>query len=130
MSNPQPPTMNQYGRFAMNAWQVQTPGQYAQIPNPQEFFARLGQLAQNQVIDLTLQMQGPDSPEESTLDKVGRIQAAKMAAEEIVRHDLLTPPQDQWEPLQEDSEEVSPFEELNQLRRQVQEALQEDNSSS
>lgn len=108
--------MNRLGEFAENAWRTQAPSRYAQIENPKEHFSALGEEAADQVAMLTRQLQGPDQPGESFFDKVGRINMAKMQAEEIVRAEMLTPPQEQWEDQDETEDDwVSPFEEFNQL---------------
>lgn len=90
-------SMNGYGRSAQRTWQELAPMAYAEIEDPESYFAELGEQAADQVGDLTLQMQGPDLPNETYFQKVGRIQAAKMQAEEIVRNDLLTPSRELWQ---------------------------------
>ena len=93
--------MNGYGRSAQRTWQELAPTAYAEIEDPESYFAELGEQAADQVVDLTLQMQGPDLPNETYFQKVGRINAAKMQAEEIVRAEMLTP---ESEVLEEDDE--------------------------
>ncbi|WP_246858716.1 hypothetical protein [Citricoccus sp. SGAir0253] len=41
--------------------------------------------------ELTVQIAGPDPTGETYLEKVGRLNAARMQAEEIVRAEMLTP---------------------------------------
>ena len=94
--------MNEYGQFAMRTWRMLVPAVYAEIADPERFFRELGEQAANQVVDLTRQLQGPDLPNETYFQKVGRIQAAKMQAEEIVRADLLMPDSSLWEEEDED----------------------------
>lgn len=55
-------------------------------------FAEVGETAAAMVVELTAQLAGPDQPAESYLGKVGRLNAARLQAEEIVRAELLTPP--------------------------------------
>lgn len=89
--------MSEYARFAEKAWRRLTPTQYAALLDPKTFFSDLGEQAANQVALLARQIEGPDVPGETYFQKVGRLTAAKRAAEEIVRTDWLTPPQDMWE---------------------------------
>ena len=85
--------MNKYGRQAQEAWKAASPARYSQIQNPEEFFTKLGEEAQEQVDELLPKIAGPDPQGESYLEKVGRLNAAKNQAEEIVRYDLLSPPE-------------------------------------
>ena len=103
--------MNEYGQFAMRTWRMLVPAVYAEIADPERFFRELGEQAANQVVDLTRQLQGPDLPNETYFQKVGRINAAKMQAEEIVRAELLTPDRELWEEAaeNEDSELMTQF---------------------
>ena len=80
--------MNQYGRFAEQSWQMLAPARYAALEDPNHFFSTLGQEAQTRVVWLAEQMQGPDLTGETYWEKVGRLNAIRMQAEEIVRADL------------------------------------------
>lgn len=94
--------INRYGRFALRAWQELAPQALRQIPNPNLHFSRLGEEAELQVAELALQIAGFDVPGETYLGKVGRLNAAKLQAEEIVRVEMLTPPAEPFEDDQED----------------------------
>lgn len=83
--------MNKYGKFAQDTWKTLAPTQYALIPNPEAWFTKLGEEAENSVEELTVQIAGPDPAGETYLEKVGRLNAAQMQAEEIVRAEMLTP---------------------------------------
>ena len=85
--------MNKYGRQAQEAWKEASPTRYSQIQDPEDFFTRLGEEAQEQVDGLLLKIAGPDPQGETYLEKVGRLNAARNQAEEIVRYDLLSPPE-------------------------------------
>lgn len=85
--------MNKYGRQAQEAWKTASPTQYSQIQDPEEFFAKLGEEAQEQVVELQTKLAGPDPKGEAYLEKVGRLNAARNQAEEIVRYELLSPPE-------------------------------------
>ena len=67
------------------------PSQYALIPDPEEFFRSLGEEAMQRVGELQYELAGPDPKDETYLEKVGRLNASKMQAEEIVRAEMLTP---------------------------------------
>ena len=97
--------MNTYGKFAQEAWKTTAPAEYALIPDPDQWFESLGEEAAQRVGELMMELAGPDRKGESYLEKVGRLNASKMQAEEIVRAEMLTPdPSVQQEP-EEDEEE-------------------------
>lgn len=96
--------MNKYGRQAQEAWKAASPTRYGQIQNPEEFFTKLGEEAQEQVDELLPKIAGPDPKAEGYFEKVGRLNAARNQAEEIVRHDLLSPPETE----DEEDEYVNP----------------------
>lgn len=120
--------MNTYGKFAQDTWKMLAPSQYELIVNPEEWFTNLGKEAENAVGDLSVKIAGQDLPGESYLEKVGRLNAAKTQAEEIVRVEILTP---QAEELTED-EDQEPSEmslhlqfvkEMRELQQQATEEL-------
>lgn len=90
--------MNEYGKRAQRNWISLAPTAYSQIPDPNQHFSELGLIAEQQIGDLTIQLTGPDEPNEEFWHKVGRIEAAKWSATELISHELLTPPRDQWDP--------------------------------
>lgn len=95
--NPKRKIMNKYGQEALNNWETLAPSKLAAIANPEEYFQELGEQAANQVLDLMMELAGPDLDGETYFQKVGRLQQAKLAAQEIVSKELLTPPASQWE---------------------------------
>ena len=98
--------MNTYGKFAQEAWKATAPAEYALIPDPDQWFEALGEEAAQRVGELMMELAGPDPMGETYLEKVGRLNASKMQAEEIVRAEMLTPdPSVQEEPEEEDEEE-------------------------
>ena len=98
--------MNTYGKFAQEAWKTTAPAEYALIPDPDQWFEALGEEAAQRVGELMMELAGPDPAGETYLEKVGRLNASKMQAEEIVRAEMLTPdPSVQEEPEEEDEEE-------------------------
>ena len=97
--------MNTYGKFAQEAWKTTAPAEYALIPDPNQWFEALGEEAAQRVGELMMELAGPDRKGETYLEKVGRLYASKMQAEEIVRAEMLTPdPSVQEEPEEEDED--------------------------
>ncbi len=81
--------MNKYGRIAMNHWQKTDPDRYAAIPDKEAFFAELGERAESEIQQLQDSLAGPDRADESYLEKVGRLNMARLAAEEQVLRETL-----------------------------------------
>lgn len=87
--------MNRYGQLAHDHWKSSDPARFAEIQDPLEFFSSLGQTVESQIQDLQLQLAGPDPANaESSLEKVGRLNMARLQAEEAVLAELvwLSPP--------------------------------------
>lgn len=97
--------MNTYGKFAQDTWKMLAPSQYALIPDPEAWFSDLGKEAETAVVNLMMQLEGPDIKGETYLQKVGRINAAKRQAEEIIRAEMLTPQPEDLEDEKEDEED-------------------------
>lgn len=108
--------MNQYGAQAQRHWREYLPSRYATLPDPNSYFSTLGEQAAQQIEELTRELAGPDQPGEGFLDRLGRLNNAKMRAEEIVLPELVliapetetevdgetSPlPADEWTPLTE-----------------------------
>src|SRR5437879_3349161 len=86
--------MNHYGAQAQTHWRTYLPQSYAQIPDPETFFSEMGERVATQIADLQFQLAGDDLPGEGYLGKVGRLNNAKMRAEEIVlREQVLATPE-------------------------------------
>lgn len=85
--------MNHYGTQAQNHWRTHLPQSYSQITDPTTFFTELGERVETQIVDLQIQLAGEDVRGEDFLAKVGRLNNAKMRAEEIVLREqvLITP---------------------------------------
>ena len=97
--------MNRFGRLAQDRWKALAPVAYAQLEDPSRHFSTLGEEAEKAWIDLADQLTGPDIGGESSWQKVGRINAAKQQAMEIIEVDWLTPPQERTETDSEDQGE-------------------------
>lgn len=99
--------MNRFGRIAQERWKALAPTAYAQIVDPSSHFSSLGESAEKAWIDLADEMTGPDVEGETYFEKVGRINAARSRAQEMIEADWLTPPADQIEPdPQDDGDQV------------------------
>lgn len=83
--------MNRYGTTAREHWQTHRPTEYAQIPDPIEFFTNLGEQMAARITQLGLALAGDDPGGEAFLDKVGRLNMARLQAEEQVMRETLPP---------------------------------------
>jgi len=92
--------MNSYGRRAQSHWKITDPDRYEAIRDPETFFGQLGEQAELQVQEMAASLAGPDQPGEEYLQKVGRLNMARLQAEEVVLTDLvwISPPQQADEP--------------------------------
>ena len=121
--------MNTYGKFAQEAWKTTAPAEYALIPDPDQWFEALGEEAAQRVGELMMELAGPDPVGETYLEKVGRLNASKMQAEEIVRAEMLTPdPSVQEEPEEDEDPEsgmAETLEEMKELNRIYRDFLDE-----
>lgn len=107
--------MNKYGTLAMQMWQQLAPTALAEIEDPNQHFSVLGEEALEQVTSLTIELQGPDVPGESYFGKIGRIENAKLRAEEIVREELLIPPPEVQDLSEEDLEDLTQSEDQQEI---------------
>ncbi len=74
----------------MSHWQKVDPARYAEIPDPKEaFFQQLGERAELEIQQLEDAIAGSDPPNEDYLAKVGRLTAARQAAQERVLGELI-----------------------------------------
>ncbi len=123
--------MNTYGKFAQDTWQALAPSQYALIPDPEAWFTDLGKQAETAVVNLMMQLEGPDIKGGTYLEKVGRINAAKRQAEEIIRAEMLTPQQEDLEDEEEDEEDsrdvyLEASREMDRIYRETLEELHQE----
>jgi hypothetical protein len=83
-----------YARMAERHWRRWLPSRVAAMPDPSSFFSELGEQAASQIEDLTFELAGDDPPGETYMQKLGRLQMARVAAEEMVLPELiLLPPE-------------------------------------
>jgi hypothetical protein len=85
-------TMNHYGLKARQHWARHLPRRFAAIQDPDQFFTQLGNQAAEEISDLTLQLAGDDQPGEGFLVKMGRLNMARLRAEEMVLPQLILLP--------------------------------------
>ena len=76
--------MNQYGAMAERHWKRWLPERYQAIQDPDSFFSMLGEETASQIADLTVGLAGDDPQREDYLAKVGRLNMARLQAEERV----------------------------------------------
>jgi hypothetical protein len=105
-------TVNRYGRMARQHWTRWLPETVVAIPDPETFFADLGDQIAQQIEDLTAATAGEDPPGETYLRKTVRLHTARLTAEaEILRAEVFLPPVTEtgdpppdppWTPLLED----------------------------
>ncbi len=89
-----------YSAIATEHWTRTDPARVAAIPDPKTFFEQLGEQVESQVQELAQTLAGPDQPGEEYLEKVGRLNMARLQAEEQVLSDLvwISSPQQSEEP--------------------------------
>ncbi|MEJ3743141.1 hypothetical protein WEI85_07630 [Actinomycetes bacterium KLBMP 9797] len=85
--------MNQYGAQARRHWQTHLPRRYAQIEDPETYFTDLGEQIAQQIQDKARAIAGPDPEQETYLDKVGRLNMARLTAESDVLRETLPEPE-------------------------------------
>ncbi|TDD65400.1 TnpV protein [Jiangella aurantiaca] len=81
--------MNRYGRLAMEHWQQVAPQRVEELEDPTAFFSTLGQQVETRVQELQDQLAGADVPGEDYLAKVGRLNMARLQAEEMALAELV-----------------------------------------
>jgi hypothetical protein len=77
----QPVEMNQYAVIAQAHWKQWLPNRYRQIQDPDSFFSALGEDIQDRVEELSYAIAGDDPPNETYLQKLGRLNMARRDAE-------------------------------------------------
>jgi hypothetical protein len=76
--------MNQYAAMAEQHWRRWLPSRVAEMEDPASFFSDLGDAVAEQIEELTADLAGDDPAGETYLDKVGRLNMARLRAEEMV----------------------------------------------
>lgn len=117
--------MNEFGRYAENAWRLMAPDRYAALTDPNHFFSMMGKEAESRMRMVWEQLQGPDPVGETYLEKVGRLNATRMQAEEIVREDLKPDTSQEYEEESEDEGFDETTSEILQIIMDLQTAIQD-----
>lgn len=105
--------MNRFGLMALEHWRTNLPRRFSTVQDPETYFRQVGELAQQRIEDLAADLAGDDPAGEGYLEKLGRLNMARLQAEEtVVREDLLPDPEQdgdlppatsqQWIPVTED----------------------------
>ncbi len=81
--------MNKYAKRAKDHWETTDPERYRAIEDPETFFRDAGETVETQIQELAQRLAGPDPPGEEYLEKVGRLNMARLQAEEAVLADLV-----------------------------------------
>jgi hypothetical protein len=83
--------MNRYGARAQEYWQTFLPQEYATIDDPETHFTELGERMGSEITSLALAIQGDDPADEGYLEKLGRLNMARLQAEEQVIRETFPP---------------------------------------
>jgi hypothetical protein len=87
-------TPNRYGRLARDHMERYLPSRYAQIDNPDRYFSELEDEIGDRVRELQPILAGEAPPGEGWLEMVGRMNMARLMAEEVVFAEMvLLPPE-------------------------------------
>lgn len=106
--------MNKYGTMLQRQWTLANPSFVQSLSDPRGHFTEMGEQVQAEIQEILPQLQGVDPVGERYLEKVGRINAALLQAEEIVL--------EQYQPPSDSSEEGELPEELDSMSHDEQEA--------
>jgi hypothetical protein len=87
--------MNKYGAWAQKHWQKHLPQRYSQLEDPNAFFIQLGEEIEEEVDAVQMTIAGSDPKGETYLQKVGRLNEARMTAEsQVMQERALLDPED------------------------------------
>lgn len=90
--------MSKYIALTREHWQKHRPRSYSQLKDPEAFFSSLSEEIEEQVTTRQLAIAGDDPPNESYLDKVGRLTEARVTAESDVLREMLPEPETETNP--------------------------------
>lgn len=86
--------MNRYGSQAQKHWKRWLPSRYARLEDPDSFFSKLGDEIEMRVEELSTAAAGDDPAGETYLQKLGRLNMARLNAESEALQELaLLPPE-------------------------------------
>ncbi|MFE0775837.1 hypothetical protein [Streptomyces sp. NPDC058861] len=87
--------MNHFGAQIMRHWQTERLGEYQELRNPAEYFTQLGEEIAEQVEMRARSMAGTAPPKEGYLERLQRLNSARLGAEDEVVREYLLQEQDQ-----------------------------------
>jgi hypothetical protein len=114
--------MNKYGKDALRYWSANRPSELAQMTDPEGFFSTLGTQIAARVLELSDQYADSDPAGESYLEKVGRLNEARVRAEETAMDEFVWTNPVEVEPEPDSPSEVDQF--LTSTWRMVHDELQ------
>jgi hypothetical protein len=92
--------MNKYGALLMRQWKRADPQRFAEIPDPEVFFAAKGTELEQEISTLAASLAGPDRAGETYMEKVARLSTARFNAEsDLLREAMIPDPDDVETPL-------------------------------
>lgn len=80
--------MNQYGATAQKHWKRWLPKRYSEINDPEAFFSDLGEEISLRVEELERAIAGKPPPGETFMEKVGRLNMARLNAESAALQEM------------------------------------------
>ena len=86
--------MNQYGNQAQKHWQAHLPRRYQALPNPEAFFSQLGEEVFQRVDELMDVLVGEGPPGEGYMERLGRLNMARLNAESQALSELALLPEE------------------------------------
>lgn len=126
--------MNKYGTMLRRQWEIANPRFVQSLTDPTEHFTQMGEQVESEILELLPSLEGADPEGETYLQKVGRLNAARTQAEEMVLAEYQPPsdspeedePEGWWDSMSPDQQEswvkenVPPGERYDEMMRQVQ----------
>jgi hypothetical protein len=94
--------MNEFGAMAEQHWRTFLPGRTAQLQDPTAFFTSLGQQVAEEIETLAFELAGEPPEQETYLEKVGRLEAARRQAREKVLAEQVLLPAEPGSPMDEE----------------------------
>ena len=100
--------MNHYGEMARQHWEQYRPNEYQAMVDKDQFFTDLGEQISAWITELTPDFEGTPPPGETFTDKIGRLNFARLTAQEQVLREML--PQSEAEDQEQPAEQAEPVE--------------------
>jgi hypothetical protein len=100
--------MNEFGVMAEQHWQKFLPSRTAALEDPTVFFTDLGQQVAEEIETLTFELAGDPPEQETYLERVGRLEAARRQAREKVLSEQVLLPAEPGSPMDEEAPDEQP----------------------